>query len=525
VEITALADRVGGMLMIGFDGTTIREAPTDFIADLGGAILFQRNLQDAEQTRALVDDLQAARRSGAPPLLIAIDEEGGSVSRLRRFGTPKPSSMALGAAGDPSLTESVYALCGDELAALGINLNLAPVADVNSERLNPVIGIRSFGSQPDAVGRHVAAAIRGLRRSGIASTAKHFPGHGDSAVDSHVDLPVVVRDLEHLHTVELPPFRAAIEAGVDVVMTAHVAFPALDLSGLPATLSRAVVTGLLREELKYDGVICSDCMQMNAVAARSSAGALAVKAVGAGVDLLVYSTASGDTNTARAALRAAVLDGTLDALQIERSLARLDTLRNAAGSGARDAAALNRIGSPAHRAQSHDAALRGITLVRDPGSLVPLRAAAGERILVVHFSGDPANPAHGSAHTETTLGAALSAGPARIQEQLRSIEPAGHEYKQLLMAAGAAAAVVCVTYRAIAHPLQARAVTDLALIGKPVIVVMAREPYDVEVLPPEASIIAAYGDDDCTMSAVAEVLLGRAQAGGRLPVSYADAVP
>jgi beta-N-acetylhexosaminidase len=331
--------------------------------------------------------------------------------------------------------------------------------------------------------------------------------------------------LEHLRAVELPPFRAAIEAGVDVVMTAHIAFPALDLSGLPATLSRAVVTGLLREELKFDGVICTDCMQMNAVAARSSAGALAVKAVGAGVDLLVYSTASGDANTARAALRAAVLDGTLDALQVERSLARLDALRNAAGGGARDAAALNRIGSPAHRAQSRDAALRGITLVRDPGSLVPLRAAAGERILVVHFSGDPANPAHGSAHTETTLGAALSGGPARIQEQLRSIEPAGHEYKQLLMAAGAAAAVVCVTYRAVAHPLQARAVADLALIGKPVIVVMAREPYDVEVLPPEASIIAAYGDDDCTMSAVAEVLLGRAQAGGRLPVSYADAVP
>ncbi|HEY7981242.1 MAG TPA: glycoside hydrolase family 3 N-terminal domain-containing protein [Candidatus Eremiobacteraceae bacterium] len=523
MEITALADRVGGMLMIGFDGTTIHEAPAELIADLGGAILFQRNLQDAEQTRALVDGLQAARRSGAPPLLIAIDEEGGSVSRLRRFGTPKPSAMALGAAGDPSLTESVYALSGDELASLGINLNLAPVADVNSERLNPVIGIRSFGSQPDAVGRHVAAAIRGLRRSGIASTAKHFPGHGGTTVDSHVDLPVVVCDLEHLRAIELPPFRAAIDAGVDVVMTAHIAFPALDLSGLPATLSRKVVTGLLREELQYDGIICTDCMQMNAVAARSSAAALAVKAAGAGVDLLVYSN-SGDAHSARAALRAAVLDETLDAKQVERSLARVEALRSAVPNGARDANALHRIGSPAHRAQSHDAALRGITLVRDPGALVPLRAAAGERILLVHFSGDASAP-HGSAHTETALGMALAAGPARIQEQLRGIDPAGHEYKQLLMAAGAAAAVVCVSYRAVTHPLQARAVADLALIGKPVIVVMAREPYDIEVLPPEASIIAAYGDDDCTMSAVADVLLGRAQAAGRLPVSFADAVP
>ncbi len=524
MEITALADRVGGMLMIGFDGTTIHEAPADLIADLGGAILFQRNLQDAVQSRALVEGLQAARRSGAPPLLIAIDEEGGSVSRLRRFGTPKPSAMLLGAADDPALTESVYAMSGEELALLGINLNLAPVADVNSERHNPVIGIRSFGSQPEAVARHVAAAIRGLRRSGIASTAKHFPGHGDTAVDSHIDLPVVVRDLAHLRAVELTPFRAAIEAGVDAVMTAHIVFQALDLSGLPATLSRAVVTGLLREELGFDGVICSDCMQMNAVAARSSAGELAVKAVGAGADLLLFSSGTADAIAARAALRAAVLDATLDARQIERSLARLDALRNAARRAAPDAAALEQIGSPAHRSQARDAALRGLTLVRDPNELIPLRAKNGERVLVVHFSGD-ANAAHGGGHTETTLGAALNAGPARIQEQVRGIDPAGHEYKQLLMAAGAAAVVICVAYRAASHPLQARAIADLALIGKPVIVVMAREPYDIDVLPPEASVIAAYGDDDCTMSAVADVLLGRTQAGGRLPVPYADALP
>jgi beta-N-acetylhexosaminidase len=524
VEITALADRVGGMLMIGFDGSTIHEAPAELIADLGGAILFQRNLHDALQSRRLIEDLQAARRSGAPPLLIAIDEEGGSVSRLRRFGTPKPSAMLLGAADDPALTESMYAMNGDELALLGCNLDLAPVADVNSDRLNPVIGIRSFGSQPEAVGRHVAAAIRGLRRSGIASTAKHFPGHGDTAVDSHIELPVVERDLAHLRAVELPPFRAAIEAGVDVVMTAHVAFPAIDMSGSPATLSRAVVTGLLREELKYDGVVCTDCLQMNAVAARSSAGELAVKAVRAGVDLLVFSGGTDDAIAARAALREAMLDATLDARQVERSLARLDALRNAAIHGAPDAAALERIGSPSHRAQARDAALRGLTLVRDPSALVPMRAAAGERILVVHFSGD-GNAEHGSGHTETTLGTALGAGPARIQEQQRGIDPAGHEYKQLLMAAGAAAAVVCVTYRAVSHPLQARAVADLALIGKPVIAVMAREPYDVDVLPAEATIIAAYGDDDCTMAAVADVLLGRAQAGGRLPVPYADAAP
>jgi beta-N-acetylhexosaminidase len=524
VESTALADRVGGMLMIGFDGTTIHEAPADFIADLGGAILFQRNVHDAVQTRALVDGLQSARPPGAPPLLIAIDEEGGNVSRLRPFGTPKPSAMALGAAGDPSLTESVYELNGDELAALGINLNFAPVADVNSERRNPVIGIRSFGGHPEEVGRHVAAAIRGLRRSGVASTAKHFPGHGDTSVDSHLDLPVFARDVEHVRAVELPPFRAAIEAGVDVVMVAHVAFPALDPSGIPATLSRAVVTGLLRDELGYEGVICTDSMEMRAIAARYSAGDAAVRAVNAGADLLVFSSATDDVKAARAALQAAVADGTIDGREVERSLARLDVLRNAVRRGARDMGAIDQVGSPSHRAQAQAAALRGITLVRDPKALVPLRAAAGERILVVHFSGD-GSAAHGSAHTESALGKALAAGPARIQEQARGIDPAGHEYKQLLMAAGAAAAVVCVTYRAALHPLQARAVADLSLIGKPVIAVMAREPYDLELLPEEASVIASYGDDESTMSAVADVLLGHARAEGRLPVMYPDTVP
>jgi beta-N-acetylhexosaminidase len=521
---TALADRVGGMLMIGFDGTTIHEAPAEFIADLGGAILFQRNVHDAAQTRALTAELQVARRSGTPPLLISIDEEGGIVSRLRPFGTPKPSAMSLGAAGDPDLTESIFALNGDELAALGITLNFAPVADVNSERRNPVIGTRSFGGQPDLVARHVAAAIRGLRRSGIASTAKHFPGHGDTSVDSHFDLPVIARSMEQLELTELPPFRAAIDAGVDVVMVANVAFPALDPSGIPATLSRPVVTGLLRDDMGFGGVICSDCMQMQAISSRYPAGEAAVRAVKAGVDLLVYSKPTDDVKAARAALQAAVLDGTIDAQQIERSLGRLDALRNAVRRNAPDVAALGLVGSPSHRAQAREAALRGLTLVRDPNALLPLRAATGERILIVHFSGDPNRP-HSSALTETSLGAALSDGPARIQEQVRGIDPAGHEYKQMLMAAGAAATVICVTYRAVSHVLQARAVADLALIGKPVIVIAAREPYDVEVMPAEASIIAAYGDDESTMSAVADVLLGREKAAGRLPVPFADAVP
>jgi len=526
VKKAALADRVGGMLIIGFDGAALQAAPVELIAGLGGAILFQRNLIDPLQSRALIDGLQLSRQAGTPPLLIAVDQEGGTVSRLGVFGTPTPSAMALGASGDPDLTESIYALAGAELAALGINLDLAPVADVNSDRGNPVIGVRSFGAHQDVVARHAAAAVRGLHRSGVASTAKHFPGHGDAVVDSHFDLPVIANDLDRLRRVDLPPFRAAIDAGVDAVMIAHIAFPAVDPSGVPATLSRAVITGLLREELGFDGVVCTDCLQMKAISARYAPGAAAVGAVAAGADLVMFSASVDDARAALVALRDAVLDGTLDLAAVERSLARIDALRNSAalrltGAGA---GALERVGSPAHRAEARAAALRGITLVRDPNELVPLHAAAGERIMVVHFSGGALTPAESAAPTPSALGNALSAGPARIHEQVRGIDPAGHEYKQLLMAAGAAAAVVCVTYRAFAHPLQARAVADLVLIGKPVIVVAAREPYDADVLPPEATVLAAFGDDESTMFGVADVLLGRARAGGTLPVTLAGAV-
>jgi beta-N-acetylhexosaminidase len=526
VEKAALADRVGGMLIIGFDGISIQTAPVELIAGLGGAILFQRNLIDAVQSRALIEGLQHSRPAGTPPLLIAVDQEGGTVSRLGAFGTPMPSAMALGASGDPNLTESVYALAGAELAALGINLDFAPVADVNSNPHNPVIGTRSFGAQPDVVALHAAAAIRGLHRSGVAATAKHFPGHGDTVVDSHFDLPVIAHDLLRLRTVDLPPFRAALDMGVDAVMIAHVAFPALDPSGVPATLSRAVITGLLREELRFDGVICTDCLEMKAISARYSPGEAAVGAVSAGADLITFSRSIDDVRAALAALRDAVLDGTLDGARVERSLARIEALRNTAArrAGGAGEGGLERVGSPEHRMEARAAAVRGITLVRDPNALVPLRAVAGERLMVVHFSGDGTlTPAESAGRTPTALGSALSAGPARVQEQVRGIDPAGHEYKQLLMAAGAAAAVICVTYRASAHPLQARAVADLVLIGKPVIVVAAREPYDADVVPPEATVLAAYGDDESTMLAVAEVLLGRARAGGMLPVTLAGA--
>jgi beta-N-acetylhexosaminidase len=519
IDRQTLADRVSGLVMIGFDGLTAADAPVEFIKTLAGAILFARNIVSAKQTADLTRDLQAAARaSGSLPLIIAMDQEGGNVTRLPSWGTTIPSAMAFGAAGDPALTERMYRVTGTELAALGVTLDLAPVADVNNNAANPVIGVRSFGEDPIAVGRHVAAAIRGLHAAGIGATAKHFPGHGDTDVDSHLDMPVATHDPARLHAIELEPFQDAARAGVDAIMTAHIALPSADPSGVPATLSRTVLTGILRGEFGFSGVICTDCMEMKAVADRYPSGEAAVMAVGAGADLVLYSSSVAAARDAVAALQRAVVEGRLDAAQVESSLNRVIALRALyAGVQSGDIAS---VGSESHRSAALAAAAMATTIVRDSGSVLPLRLEKGQKLFLVQFEDVGPTP-EATGKQSTLFGKLLARGAARVQEQIRSLDPAGHEYKQLLMASGSADVIVAVTRRAWMHRLQAQAIEDLALAGKAMIVVAAREPYDASVAPPAAAVIATYGDDDASMEAAADVILGSRTAVGRLPVTIA----
>jgi beta-N-acetylhexosaminidase len=505
--------------MVGFEGTTPADIPADLVAQAGGVILFKRNIINAEQVYALVEGIRAVPREDKLPPLIAIDQEGGTVSRLAGFGTTTPSAMALGATKDPAATESMYRLIGEELAALGVSVNFAPVADVNNNPDNPVVGIRSFGDDPHAVGLHVRAAIRGLRGAGIAATAKHFPGHGDTTVDSHLDLPSIPHDLTRMHSLELRPFAAAIAERVDLIMTAHVLFPAIEERSKPATLSRAILTDLLRGELNFEGVLCTDCMEMSAIADRLDPGQAACEAVSAGADLVLFSRSVERSRAARDALRSAVLDGRLPEAGVQRSLERNTALR------ARLASVTSRlgrgvVGTPEHKAAALEVARRAITVVRDPKSVLPLKMNVGEKIFVVQFSGAAQTPVEDDRKRYTTaIGASLADSPARLHEQVRSLDPAGQEYKQLLMAAGSANAIVAITTRAKQHPLQAQAVADLAMLGKRTVVVASREPYDAEVLAPDLAVIASYGDDSNAMKAAAGVILGTHSAAGKLPVS------
>ncbi|MFC7642091.1 glycoside hydrolase family 3 N-terminal domain-containing protein [Streptosporangium lutulentum] len=271
------------VLQPGFEGTVPPRWLLRELADgLGGTVLFARNLTGAAQTAELV----ARLREENPAVVVAVDEEGGSVTRLQAAtGSSWPGNRALGVVDDVERTKRVAGEIGRLLAAADITLDYAPVADVNANPANPVIGIRSFGPDPGLVSRQTTAWITGLQDAGVAACAKHFPGHGDTVTDSHHALPTVHASLRLLRERDLPPFAAAVKAGVRAVMCGHLLVPALDPDH-PATLSRKIMTGLLREELGFDGMLVTDAIEMGAVAALHPPGEIAVRALAAGVDAI-----------------------------------------------------------------------------------------------------------------------------------------------------------------------------------------------------------------------------------------------
>jgi beta-N-acetylhexosaminidase len=342
----------GQLLSVGFEGTTVPPELAARIAasEVGGVVLFRPNIADPAQVAALVRELRAAAPADLP-LLVSVDQEGGLVQRVRAPATVWPAMLSVGAAGDPVRTQAVGRALGAELAALGIGWDFAPVLDVHTNPANPVIGTRAFATTPEAVTAHALAFWRGLRAAGLVGCGKHFPGHGDTRVDSHHDLPVVDHDLERLRRVELAPFVAAIAAGAEALMTAHVLYPALD-PDRPATLSRRIATGLLRDELGFAGVLVSDDLGLKAVAERYSIEDIATGAIDAGVDHLIIREPETRQRAAHAAIVAAAEASPDFRARVEQSAARVAELKRGCRVGDPAPAALlpSLLGTPAHRA-------------------------------------------------------------------------------------------------------------------------------------------------------------------------------
>ena len=376
LDIARLTREAGAVLQMGFAGT---EAPAWVLralseGELGGAALFSRNLESPEQIAALCAELRAAN----PDVLIAIDEEGGDVTRLEvRKGSSYPGNLALGKADDAALTENVGRAIGEDLASLGISLDYAPCVDVNANPDNPVIGTRSFGSESELVARHSAAYVRGLQSRGVIGCAKHFPGHGDTAGDSHLGLPVVDYD-EATELLHLAPFRSVIEAGAKAIMTAHIVFPRYDRE-LPATMSRPIITGLLRERLGYQGLIVTDGIDMGAVSGRYGVAEGTVRAIAAGCDSICWGGSYADEETylhVRGALVWAVREGRLSPERLSEAAERC---RTTARWSAAARAAARASGGLVDRSVGLTAARRALTV---RGEVKPLSAAPH----VVEFS-------------------------------------------------------------------------------------------------------------------------------------------
>jgi beta-N-acetylhexosaminidase len=418
-----------GCLLAGFEGPTVPDWLRAWLeAGVGGVVLFAWNVE----SRAQVAELTAALRAEREGLVVAIDEEGGDVTRLEaERGSSYPGNWALGAVDDLELTEEVAAAIGADLAGVGVNVNLAPVADVNVRPENPIVGVRSFGSDADLVSRHVAAFVTGLQRGGVAACAKHFPGHGDTTTDSHLELPVVERD-EAAMAAMLAPFRAAIEAGTRAIMTAHIEVAGLD--DAPGTLSPAVIGGLLRGKLGFGGAVVTDALEMRAVSATVGAEEGAVLALLAGADALCLGH-DLRPESVQAAVVAAVKAGRLDEARVGKAASRVAALGRAGGPSGVEAGD-SRVGLEAAR---RALVSQGDTALTRPPLVVELLPEAS-------IAAGVAN--HGLADA---LDAALL---VRLDDDPRSL-PAEHPDRQVV-------AVVQDAHRHIRERLAAQALLDAA---------------------------------------------------------------
>jgi len=319
-----IEQKIGQMLLLGWTTGPQSHALVDELA-VGGIILMDRNIGTPAATAAQIAALQdRARAKGLPPLFVAVDQEGGRVQRLRPpHYTRRPAQREIGSAGSVDGARAAARSLGEELRSLGFNWNFAPVLDVDSNPKNPIIGDRSYSSDPETVAAFGAAAVRGFQEdAGILACGKHFPGHGDTDTDSHLALPTIPRSRAALDATELVPFRAAIGAGLAAIMTAHILFPALD-PVLPATLSSTILTGLLRGELGFNGLLITDCLEMKGVAARWGEPEAAVLAVEAGADILLCCHTWKTQRAIQQALLTAVHSGRLTETRLDQSLARI----------------------------------------------------------------------------------------------------------------------------------------------------------------------------------------------------------
>lgn len=477
---------------------------------LGGVIYFTwaGNLGNPTQMATLSNGLQAAASNEGIPLLVSTDQEGGTVTRIGAPLAVSPGNMAIGATFSPAESFSMSKATGQQLSALGINVDDAPVIDTNTNPDNTADGTRAFGDQPLQVAVMGAASILGYQSAGVAATAKHFPGLGSTSVNTDNGIAVTDETRADFERYDLPAFRAAIASGVDEIMAAHIVAPSLDPSGAPASLSKPIVTGLLRDKLHYDGVVVTDALEAAALENVDPAQR-AVQAVQAGDDELLMPT---DLAAAQAAVLAAVRSGQISVGRIDQSVTRILKLKQKLGLfvnaqvDATQAAA--RVGTPAQNAIAAKTAADSITLLRNSDSTLPLASGTGKKILVTGW---------GSGTTQT-LTTSIATHGVTTQRVYTGSAPNAKVVAAAVDAAKNSDEVVVTTSNAWGDTGQQTLVNSLLATGKPVVVVALGGPYDLAYTPSARTFVAAYGYQNVTLTALVNSLFGT-QPRGHLPVT------
>lgn len=507
---------IGQRLFSGFPGKAMSPGFIDLVKTrkVGNVILFAHNIENVTQLHNLCDDIQQlVQEQTGWPALIAIDQEGGMVTRLSNDATNMIGAMALAATADDELAYQTALATGRELRAIGVNFNLAPVLDVNSNSDNPVIGVRSFGDTVETVRTFGLAMAKGYMDAPILCAAKHFPGHGDTDLDSHVNLPVVDKPRERLLAVDLAPFQAAVESGIPAIMTSHILFPQLEPNRLPATMSRTILTDVLRHQMGFSGLIVSDCMEMAAIRQFYGTVAGTEAAFKAGVDMVFISHTA---ETAAEAVDRVKQNLPHDALLrdgMEESFERIAQAKHLMMQSAQPA--LSIVGCDEHRRIAANAARRSLCFAKSSAVRMP---ALGSH---PHFIAPNAYRAtNASSVGDPSFNfARYMADWAHGTHSVMSIDPDQAEIERLDTACMGASCCIVGTYNGHLNSGQCRLVNQLASTGRPVIAISLRNPYDAKLIVDTVPCLAAFEYTRLAFDALKPVLAGTAHIHGALPVT------
>lgn len=509
-----LEERVGQLFHLGIEGAEITSTTQSLIKQyaIGGVLLFRRNIQSLYQVSNLISELQEQATERGLPLLISIDEEGGIVTRLKG-GIHFPGLMSLGATKDTRLAQLAGEIVAKELKSLGINMNLAPVLDVNNNPKNPIIGSRSFGEDPLLVAQLGSAYIKGMQKEGIIACGKHFPGHGDTGVDSHLDLPVIQRSISDLQNIELYPYREAIRNHLDSIMTAHIYYPALEPKrGCPATLSSSILQGLLRKQLGFNGLIITDCMEMDAITAKFTAGEGAIQALEAGADMVLISHTFERQREAIESVLQAIKTGRLEEERINQSTQRVLALKERRVGLTYQKANRDLFDRKRGEEVARKIAAESVTLVRDTHGLLPIHKK--KPTLLLEYPFEARAEVEEGANNKSHLGAILKERGVIItthvlQKGDKEMPPL-QTFQQILFLTN--------------YAKRGREEVDcfhriLRQSSVKPIVISIYNPYDLIAYENISTCLTTYDPSPYNIEALAKALLGEERPRGQLPIT------